>query len=150
MNRIIKFRAWDKEERYLLKEKKGVMLYPSKSGFIEKRFGMNQEETYYLGFDGVVVTREWNGVSDEYDEFDKKEMELVLMQFTGLLDRHGKEIYEGDIVKRSTNIFVIEWQQIGEERSIGIGFNIHEPEARICEILGNIYENPNLLEPNNK
>lgn len=44
-----------------------------------------------------------------------EEENYILMQFTGLHDKNGKEIYEGDIVKH-------------------------------CEVIGNIYENPELLK----
>ena len=66
-------------------------------------------------------------------------------QFTGLIDKNGKEIFEGDVVKEGGLVSVIEW---ANERycyrtttgTIGLyGF---------CgEIIGNIYENPELISP---
>lgn len=67
----------------------------------------------------------------------------IITQFTGLHDKNGKEIYEGDILKRDTGyIFKVEIS----EYSIGpltkvYGYSLH-PED---EIIGNIFENPELL-----
>ena len=68
--------------------------------------------------------------------------------FTGLLDKSGKEIWEGDIVKssfrpsKSKDIYEVKWLPKYAEFSI--------QEAGVCrdciEIIGNIYENPELLE----
>ena len=97
--------------------------------------------------------------------------EVILMQFTGLLDKNGKEIYEGDVVRDHFAAFdgtdlgkrwVVEFGEYDDSQlewgSPGIGFYcdatkadpehgiqsivyLHEPE-----VIGNIYENPELKE----
>jgi hypothetical protein len=74
---------------------------------------------------------------------------LELMQFTGLLDKNGKEIYEGDILsgKSSTGRekrWQMKWSEYG--RWEAYPDNEYNINWKGWEVIGNIYENPELLK----
>lgn len=79
-------------------------------------------------------------------------------QFTGLLDKNGKEIYEGDICLINDiqfdeeESFAIEWEGematfVLSSKTITVTFDV--VYARQLEIIGNIHDNPELLEVSN-
>ena len=78
--------------------------------------------------------------------------DIELMQYTGLKDKNNKEIYEGDILSNGNDeklykiifengSFRAEFKGDFEEHS----FDLIDVVAQGCEIVGNIYENPELL-----
>ena len=76
---------------------------------------------------------------------------IIVIEFTGLKDKNGKEIYEGDIVKYEIvmDIFkaaekhkhVIEWI-----KDPWIGWNFPSYTQNGLKVIGNIYENPELIK----
>ena len=140
MNTIIKFRAWDKTKNKMVKV--GELRWKERGTFI------GGGDTWFA--DNLMVLAEtWS---------------KDVMQFTGLKDKNGKDIYEGDILqfksqslldswagkKMATMVARIYWNQ--EELAFYIINKKAEfkPNMRTdnnqFEIIGNIYENPNLIK----
>jgi uncharacterized phage protein (TIGR01671 family) len=133
--REIKFRAWDKENRWM-EEIDGNNLYIANGKIYEVCDGLEGLEK--------------KDVSDRY----------ILMQCTGLKDKSGKEIYEGDIIRiRETEfddwqVYLIEYHgdrdypAFDTEPSIDCDSNGLSYATACCEleVIGNIFENPELLE----
>ena len=127
--REIKFRAWVKEKKAIFE----VILID----YVTKKV------TYLLERVGHLL-------NIRHDKFNNVE----LMQYTGLKDKNGKEIYEGDIVKLRANpgigvvkyydewgAFVVEY--IKPRQLAVLGMNYYKEDI---EILGNIYQNLELYE----
>lgn len=135
--REIKFRAWDKIV--------GKMIHPGET--------LEDGELVVIGFDGVL---QFSG-EDTYRPSD-----FILEQFTGLCDKNGKEIYEGDILfgieegDGETTAWSDEYFCVIFDEKLS-GFIAHEPKTKnqlwdeqLCElnneyeVIGNIHENPEL------
>lgn len=79
--------------------------------------------------------------------------ETTLMQYTGLQDKNGKEIYEGDVVRVTDDVgnkdnIEMKWSSKRGNHMIGYwaGFSVLDRKSEEAEVIGNIYENPELLK----
>lgn len=97
----------------------------------------------------ILTDNHWYFYTDDEHE---------LMEFTGLLDKNGKEIYEGDLVRYIDGIkeitcqvkFIKEYACFGVEWRNGLLVSFEYLESTYTmlddlEVVGNIYENPELL-----
>ena len=83
---------------------------------------------------------------DWRSNFGEHEDGIELQQFTGLLDKNEKEIYEGDIVKSRTGIKKIELV-ISQFDNILVRQSASGWIIDIdCEVIGNVWENPELIK----
>lgn len=94
-----------------------------------------------------------NGLPDDRDIYCYDFDEIELMQSTDMVDRDGKIIFEGDIVKMSKDVYSepIYYEVV---RHCGGAYRIESKQHGCelwlrhtdCEVVGNVYENPELLE----
>ena len=138
--RIIKFRAWYAKEKRMISVDELLNLWSEYSDEDEKKNpGIKRKP------DVRVINQSYRG--DDLNLVVGRDCEL--MQFTGLLDKNGKEIYEGDIVTTEgyKDAELVEFV-IQHSRA---GFQITHPKkgrysgfADSIEVIGNVYES---LEP---
>lgn len=118
--REIKFRGWDRV--------KGNLMYD-----------------FLLDSNGKAQI--YQGISGRYEETDR----IEIMQYTGLKDKNGKEIYEGDIltyngITSNGNKIIREVNYNAENARFQSGMYLLTQSIELSEIIGNIYENPDLTQ----
>ena len=123
-----KFRAWTEEGKVMYYD-----VYPFK------------DDTLLLSYDEIA-----------FDEVPASD--FILMQSTGLLDKNGNKIFEGDVVKYEAGCNTVT-EEVAYDKNFA-GFGVRDADTDIIftflqladvvdlislEVVGNIYENPELL-----
>ena len=129
--RELKFRVWDKKNK--------IMWY---------------DTDYMIDFKGDLFLKCVNTEPTIYATFQKNKN--ILMQFTGLKDKNGVRIYEGDIIltapfkKDMGYVYEVAYTTLGarfDGMSLLSGIGEHlSVLSNNCEVIGNIYQNKELLK----
>ena len=110
-----------------------------------------------ISFDSKFVDICQQGDTERCTEMSVEFDEIKLMQSTGLKDKNGKEIFEGDIVDYKGRKALVSWHGsyasfiyrfVDELQKRNAEWNHLYLAYMRCEIIGNIYENPELWEVN--
>ena len=127
--REIKFRAWDRIE------KKMINVF-SMSWGADRVKGLVKNSVPY---------KHWTSQSG-------MGADVILQQFIGLLDKHGKEIYEGDVVRMHHGVLQVVYQAPSFVMKVKLHhkewheFILSAEQNQFAEVIGNIYENPELVK----
>ena len=109
--------------------------------------GISFEDGWHINQKGNLCGWNHSGCDEITNESD-----LHIMQFTGLHDKNGKEIFESDILKIENFQFYVSFDQgcfvVQENPKSEMYFSLSNINT-FSEIIGSIHENPELLESNN-
>jgi uncharacterized phage protein (TIGR01671 family) len=127
--REIKFKAWLKDEQKMVNVA-SIDFRIEEIAYVEQRTIDNIQHAWY-----------------EYRDFN----EIELLEYTGFKDKNGKKIFEGNIVVTPTRKGRVQfiWKGWYFHTTTNSFVELHNV-TNIIEIIGNVYENPELLEAKNE
>ena len=106
----------------------------------------NSKENKFVVYSQDDIIPPEEDVMDIFRE-ENEETGLVFLQYTGLQDKNGKGIYEGDIIKSFGEVcFFVGKFGFHLSDSDGRWFDLSDVDWRNLEVIGDIFENPELLK----
>lgn len=125
----VEFRAWEKEEKKMYHD----------VGIVGTLIILEHEQRGYDFCEADLTL---------YDQLDNK---YDLMQYTGIKDKNGKKIFKGDIVKDHDEcLYIVEWDKKEAMFYYKDSYGYEDDDLRMSavafEVIGNIYENQNLIK----
>ncbi len=130
--RETKFRAWDKGNKRIVEVEDISWAYDSKSRFIS-------------------AIKVYEDVEDFCEMYTLNIGDFELLQFTGLKDRKGNEIYEGDILEYAGRNVEVIFEKATASFRVKTSYLISQISKMMkaqLKVIGNIYENRNSLDAN--
>lgn len=153
--REIKFRAYDLDYK--------MMIYP-KAHYVEQG-GIATQKQKDKEWSNYVIGEVYNPEENEYHAIVRGDTRFILLQYTGLKDKNGKEIYESDILEHSQHEYTEKFEvcyglgnyDSGVYKFIGFylkkisngdddGYTGYMFDTNYIEVIGNIWQNPELLD----
>lgn len=125
MNRIIKFRA--------------LVKYPNK-------------KSHWIYYEPLTIPHAFYAQNDD-NPLNRAEIIVKNLEWTGLKDKNGKDIYESDLVKEGKKVFKVFWNDLGSGSWWFSSYTkdkewLHVSKVNVSqlEVIGNIYKNKDLLK----
>lgn len=140
----IKTRVWDSKLKVMITNE-------NMSEIIESKH-IKDDSYYYYGDEFYPYYGIYNLVFNTEEEEDDRMKVMLCMEFK---DKNGKEIYDGDIIEKTyysyhqpecSELFEIKYEGLGFHFEHIKGNTFYLPFTEDIEVIGNIYENPELLK----
>ena len=137
-SRELRFRIWDKIHNHWVVENSSLQI-------------TKNNHAYFLATD-VLKYESKNIITPNVDDkYINQSEDYVIQQFTELKDKNDKKIYEGDIIKDRIFIGEIRFSSLegwifGDYTNFHYNFYSDDVEIENLEVIGNIFENPELLK----